>query len=140
MKKIIMALALIAITGLGSVAGAAEEKLDPANPVAQFTGKYWVNTQEKSKEAYLYGLESAIALEKSINEKLNADAKRGKKVAHTLSPFEIAWMKAFQDTTRKQIMEEINQWYAAHPDQLDRSVMSVIWYELIVPRLEAQQK
>lgn len=112
-----------------------------ANPADQFTGKYWVNSLESNKESYLYGLESAIAVEKAINDRLVArKAKSGKKPVYTLSPFEKGWMEAFRDTPRKDIMAALDKWYMDNPDKLDRPVLSVLWYELIVPRLDALKK
>lgn len=125
---------------------AAEEAVvhDPVtagNPVGQFTGKYWVDTSGSSKEAYLFGIESAITVEYFVNSKMTAKAaKAGKKPAYMLSPFEKGWMEAFRNTTRKEMIDEINKWYAEHPQNLDRPVMDVIWYELIEPRLKAENK
>lgn len=111
-----------------------------SNPVDQFTGKYWVETPEASKEAYLFGIDSAIAVEYFINDRLaEKNVKKGKKPVYTLSPFERGWMMAFRDTSRKELIKLVDDWYAAHPDSLDRPVMSVIWYEIIEPRLNAEK-
>lgn len=145
MKKTIFSLLLtLTLCFVCAPAQSAEEPAQPAkapaNPVDQFTGKYWVNSQETSKEAYLYGIESAIEVEYYINSRMAAkSAKAGKKPAFSLSPFEKGWMQAFKDTTRKQIAAEVDKWYSEHPDQLDRPVLSVIWYELIEPRLSASK-
>lgn len=132
MKKIFSSLVIAMALCIGSAAQAAGSQ-PGANPVDQFTGKYWVESTEQNKEAYLYGIESAIEVEYYINSRM-AD-KPGKKQSFTLSPFEKGWMEAFKDTPRKQIASEVDKWYAAHPDQLDRPVLAVIWYELIAPRL-----
>lgn len=141
MKKIIIALfAALVLCLSGAVAQAEGEAAKTASPIDQFTGKYWVNSQEVGKEAYLYGIESAIEVEYYINQKLAAQAaKSGKKPGFSLSPFEKGWMEAFKDTTRKQIAADIDKWYADHPDQIDRPVLSVIWYELIKPRISASK-
>lgn len=105
------------------------------NPIEQFTGKYWVNSTESNKEAYLFGIESMIAMDYFI-DKHNLQGKRSKnKTATVLSPFEKGWMEAFRDTSRKQIMDDVNKWYENNPDQMDRPVMGVLWYEVIAPRL-----
>ena len=64
-------------------------------------------------------------------------AKDGKRPVYTLSPFEKGWMKAFQGVSRAEIIDMLDAWYAANPKGLDRPVLSVIWYELIEPRLAA---
>lgn len=119
---------------------------DPAmnsagNPVDQFTGELWGNTTESEKAAYLFGIDSAVTVEYYINSHLtDKAAKAGKKPVFTLSPFEKGWMKAFSNVSRTEVIKMVDDWYAAHPKDLQRSVMSVIWYELIVPRLAAPKK
>lgn len=131
-----LAAALFFCAGAAYAAESGAQASNP-NPVDQFTGKYWVNSEETSKEAYLYGIESAIAIEYFINSRMAAEsAKAGKKPAFTLSPFEKGWMEAFKDTQRKTIVAEIDKWYQEHPDQINRPVLEVIWYELIKPRLK----
>lgn len=143
MKNSLIGLVLFVALMLSGVQVKAAEEAglpEPAttgNPVEQFTGKYWVDSSESSKEAYLFGIESAIAVEYFVNSKMAAKAaKAGKKPVLTFSPFEKGWMEAFRNVTRKEMMDEINQWYAANPDRLDRPVMEVIWYELVAPRLK----
>lgn len=140
MKKLVTGavLALCLAFCAGPLCAAEEASSEQApNPVEQFTGKYWVNTELTSKEAYLFGIESAIAIEYYINSRLAAkSAKAGKKPAFTLSPFEKGWMEAFRDTPRKQIVADVDKWYSDHPDQLGRPVLDVIWYQLIAPKLK----
>ena len=106
------------------------------NPVEQLTGHVWQKTSETDKAAFLLGVESAITVEYFVNAKLaEKAAKSGKKPAYTLSPFEKGWMNAFKGVNRAEIITMVDQWYAANPDRLDCPVMSVIWYELIAPRI-----
>lgn len=147
MKKIFtgiflfMALAMFCAPAQAATANTAQEPAKTQNPALQFTGKYWVQSTESNKEAYLYGIESAIAVEYEISAKLAADAaKARKKSALVLSPFERGWMEAFRHSSRKEIMQGIDKWYADNPDQLDRPVIGVIWHELVAPRLAAAKK
>lgn len=109
------------------------------SPVEQFTGKYWVDTPETAKEAYLFGIESALEVQYYISKKMSADnSTRSKKASvFTLSPFGQGWMKALAGVPRKEIVAQVDKWYADHPQQLDRPVMNVLWYEVIKPRLDA---
>lgn len=131
MKKSLLTLALACAFIFAACATNAQE--NGGNPVDQFTGEYWVKTSNTEKEAYLFGIESAVAVEKYISD-IPAKGKRGKMVT-TLSPFEKGWMEAFRDTPRSQIVKEVDAWYEAHPDKLARPVLNVIWYELIAPKL-----
>ena len=138
MKNLAMFMFLCAAAFFCLGQGGAYAQQQAANPIDQFTGKYWVDSSEENKEAYLYGIESAIEIEKVISEQTaqNKGAKAGRKATFTLSPFERGWMKAFANTSRKEIAQDVDAWYKAHPDQIDRPVLSVIWFELIAPRLE----
>ncbi len=139
MRKHVPGIILALIIALSAAPLLAAEEAAPrsANPVDQFTGQYWVNTTQVAKEAYLFGIESAIEVEYYINWQMAARAaKAGKKPSFTLSRFEKDWMEAFKDITSKQIVEEIDKWYAEHPAQLDKPVLTVIWEDLIVPRID----
>lgn len=106
------------------------------NPVEQLTGSVWQKTSDTEKAAFLLGVESAITVEYFVNTKqAEKAAKSGKKPAYTLSPFEKGWMNGFKGVSRAEIIAMVDQWYAANPGELDRPVMSVIWYELIAPRI-----
>lgn len=136
-----IALAMLLTLAASPLLAAQQDAPRAANPVDQFTGKYWVDTPQVAKEAYLFGIESAIEVEYYINSQMAAKAaKAGKKSAFTLSRFEKDWMEAFKDVTRKQIVEEIDKWYANNPDQLSKPVLAVIWEGLIVPRIDALNK
>ena len=83
-------------------------------------------------------MESAITVEYFVNAKMTEkSAKAGKRPVYTLSPFEKGWMKAFRDVNRTEIIKMVDAWYAANPKSLDRPVLSVIWNELIAPRVAA---
>lgn len=115
----------------------AEKAVDP---VEQFTGKYWMDSSDTNKEAYLFGIESAIAVNCQIDRILaERAAKNHKKAPSVLSRFDKGWMQAFENTTRKEIVARVNKWYADHPADLSRPVLSVIWYELIAPNLDTSK-
>lgn len=131
--------AILLIFGALGVNAAETAQSDMAmatNPVEQFTGKIWLETGQKEKEAYLFGIDTAITVEYFVNEKLaSAAAKKGKKPVYTLSPFEKGWMQAFSGTTRADLVRQIDAWYNEHPSETDKPVMDVIWYNIIAPRL-----
>lgn len=138
----ILALAMPAAHVNAADAAPAEIKANPAgNPVDQFTGELWMKTTKEQKQAYLFGIDSAIAVEYFVNSKEAAKAaKAGKKPVYTLSPFERGWMEAFTNVSREQAIEKVNAWYGAHPNGLDRPVLDVLWYEVIKPALAGMKK
>lgn len=134
MKKFLLGLLLLAGLSLPMQAGAA----DAGNPVEKLTGKVWMDSQPANKRAFLFGIDTVIAIDKTLADlRQQQAAKTGKKPVYVLSLFDKSWMKAFENTTRDQLIEQINQWYEANPQKLDRPVMDVIWYEIIEPRLKA---
>lgn len=143
-----LVLTLTCATAQAAAAAASSDDLvgnpavNPAgNPVDQFTGEIWVDTTESDKAAYLFGIDSAVTVEYFVNARQTAKAaKAGKKPVYTLSPFEKGWMEAFSGVSRAEIIKMVDEWYAAHPKDLQRPVMSVIWYELIEPRLAGTRK
>lgn len=139
MKKLLGVIALVTLLASPVLCQAEDVHTNPAgNPVDQFTGKYWMDSKVENQKAYLFGIDSAIAVEATIqNMQASSRAKSGKKPLYTLSPFEKGWMEAFRNMSRDQIVEEVTQWYKEHPSDLDRPVLSVIWHEIVQPRLQA---
>lgn len=138
MKKGILALAMALVLALPLGVQAADT--DAKDPVVMLTGKLWLESAENEKVAFLYGIDMAIAVEQYIaRESDKAIQKKGnRKTLSTLSAFEKGWTKAFTDVKRKDIVKQVDDWYAANGDKVDRPVMEVIWYECAEPRLKAQ--
>jgi len=124
-------MALVLLLGGAASALAAED----SNPVDIVTGELWMASKQEEKLAYILGIESAICIEHMINQKA-LEGKKNKQIPlHTLSPFEKGWVKAFENVKRAEIVARVDSWLKAHPDQQKRSVLAVIWYELIAPNL-----
>ena len=145
MKKSVLCLAMSLALVLAFAPVHAKEVMSEAdnskaNPVDQLSGAVWQKTPEAEKLAFLFGVETAITVEYFVNGKVVEKAtKEGKRPVYTLSPFEKGWMKAFKGVNRAEVAKMVDAWFAANPQQLDRPVMSVIWYEIAVPRLAAKQ-
>jgi hypothetical protein len=41
--------------------------------------------------------------------------------------------------TLSSVLETVDKWYAAHPDQLQRPVIETIWFEMVVPGLKTNK-
>lgn len=94
-----------------------------AQSTADLTGKHWLQSSQNEKLAFLYGASNIIAIEQLIAQQQGTKA----------SPFVTAWVKAFGNTNWMEIQKKLDAWYAAHPDQANREVFDVLWYELMVP-------
>lgn len=139
MKKFILNLALFMALLLPLSALAAESNSGPAgNPVELLTGKVWQESKPENKQAWLFGVDTAVAVEHAVADKMQQQ-KGKRKGAFQMSPFVSGWIEAFgKGDTRKEIIGQVDQWYAANPDKLERPVMDVIWYEIVQPRIAAK--
>lgn len=93
MKKLFLGLALALL--LAAPAAQAEDMpadnkanhTSATNPADQLTGKYWVNSKPENQEAYLYGIESAVEVEKVVNSRRAAlAAKRARSAPMSFPP------------------------------------------------------
>ena len=136
-KKYILALALTIVMGFGAASAQAQ-----VNPVDQLTGKVWMESSPEIKKAVLFGVDCAVTIEHFVAAKTREVQKDATKsvrktsAASTLSPFEKGWATAFEGMTRDQIEAEVDARYKAHRDQLQRPVFSVLWYDVITPKLQ----
>ena len=148
-KLLLLALALLLAFPCGNALAEdqAQQRQDlkqametmPNSRIEQLTGEAWLNSEEDAKIAVLFGVELAIDVERAIDARMQASAKKAGKKAKAartnLSPFETGWHKAFSGVALSDIAKQIDGWYAEHPDQKQRLVMDVIWFELVQPKL-----
>lgn len=134
------ALVLCAVMALPALSAAPAAGTAPAAKADQGTaarqtkaadvnGHVWQDSDNAAKLSFLLGVENAIAMEYALAQALAG--QQGRPVA--LSPFQQGWMTAFQDSPRQQIVNRIDAFYTAHPDQRDRHVFDVIWTDMITP-------
>lgn len=137
MKKLAMSLTLF-IALAWPLAGFADNSGPAGNPVELLTGEVWQASKPETKLAWLFGVDSAVAVENAVFEHMRQMGASKKKVVRE-SPFVADWIKAFgSNDTRESIAAMVDEWYAKHPDQLKRPVMDVIWYEIVVPRVSGK--
>ncbi len=104
--------------------------------VDQLTGKVWQQSTSDAKLGFLLGIETAIAA-----NYMSEHPAAGKELDMTkLSPFEKAWYTTFKDTAPVNVMHKIDAWFAAHPDKLDKHVMTVLWHDIMHQPVPAQKK
>ena len=91
-------------------------------PVA--TGEHWTTATEREKKAFLLGMGTMIKVEYEI---------QGEDPPPDDKTFIQTLVKGLSKFTLTSAMEAIDAWYAANPDQLERPVVEVIWFELTLP-------
>ena len=102
------------------------------------TGEIWLKTSSDEKLAFLFGVDTVIAIEYTIEVDLRerkTDGANPRRRHPVLSRFERGWLRALKDVPRKELIATIDTWYQQHEDSLDRPVMDFIWRDIIEPRL-----
>lgn len=89
-------------------------------------GALWVKSSDEVKRAYLVGLANVIQVETAYH------ADNPLPDARSFSP-RVA--RAMQGQTLDSVLETLDKWYAAHPENLQRPVVETIWFELVLPGL-----
>lgn len=107
---------MVLVLGMSVPSFAAQEAA-----TGELTGQAWLSSPIMSKEAFLYGVASTVAIEQAI-------ADKGGKPA---SIFVQQWMGAFKDSTPADIGKKLDAWYTSHADQQSRHVFDVLWYEFM---------
>jgi hypothetical protein len=89
----------------------------PAHRLAD--GKDWQNSSMEQRRAYLVGVSNVISVGARYDSRLQS--------ADTFAQHA---QKGLQGADLETALATIDAWYKAHPDELDRPVLSVIWREL----------
>ena len=101
------------------VAGSAQ-----AQEVPVVSGDLWTKSAPEVKKAYLVGIANVIQVETAY-QAANAPSN-----AQSLMP---RANKGLQGKTLDSVRDQIDRWYAANPDKLQRPVLETIWFEVIAP-------
>ena len=107
---------MVLVLGISVPSFAAQEAA-----TGELPGQAWLSSPIASKEAFLYGVASTVAIEQAI-------ADKGGKPA---SVFVQQWMGAFKDSTPADIGKKLDAWYTAHPEEQTRHIFDVLWYEFM---------
>lgn len=140
MKKLFMGFLLVLAMAASAHAAAPAGAIKAFDPVAVLTGQHWLDSSLDNKKAYLFGIETAIAIESDIANQKSEAAKKSGRPSVEPSLFVRAWIGAFTGTTNDEIVDLLDDWFKAHPEDANRPVMDVIWYQLIVPRMDAKNR
>lgn len=97
-----------------------------ADEVPLVTGEHWTKSSDETKKAYLIGIANVLQVEHAY-EGTNPPSD-----AQSLVP---RAAKGLKGQTLDSVREQLNRWYATHPDQLQRPVLETIWFEMVVPGL-----
>jgi hypothetical protein len=99
-----------------------------ADEIPLVTGKQWTESSDVAKKAYLVGIVNLVQVEMAFEE------GKGPPDSQSILPRLARGMKG---QTLDSVRQGLDRWYAAHPDQLRRPVLDTIWFEMVVPGLQA---
>jgi hypothetical protein len=91
------------------------------------TGITWIKMSQDQKAGYIWGAGDIIDLEQEIME-IYPELKRESFVAKAV--------EGIGDVQINEIVSNVDQFYKAHPDQANLSVIRVIWDTMIRPNIK----
>jgi hypothetical protein len=98
-----------------------------AQEVPMVTGEHWTKSSDELKKAYLVGMANIAQVETAYH------AANPPSDSVSIVP---RMTRGLKGQTLDSVRENLNKWYAGHPDQLQRPVIEIIWFELVVPGLQ----
>jgi len=98
-----------------------------AQEVPMVTGEHWTKSSDELKKAYLVGMANIAQVETAFH------AANPPPDSLSMVP---RMARGLKGQTLDSVRESLNKWYAGHPDQLQRPVIEIIWFELVVPGLQ----
>ena len=101
-------------------------------------GNTWSASSEAERVAFIAGMGGAIAVDFAIDKQREEEAiakgiSKKKRKPSVVSPFDEAWRQVLAHKKNTEVVRLIDEYYTAHPENLKRNVMEVIWYELLAP-------
>jgi hypothetical protein len=112
MVSLRLAVVLLALTGLAPAAHAQTR--------AMVDGREWQRSTLEERRAYLIGISNAIS----------AGARYDQKNSPGQQTFAVRAQTGLAGQQLTPAIDTLDAWYKAHPDQLDKPVLSVIWREM----------
>src|SRR5262249_58237772 len=93
-------------------------------------GVDWTKYTEEQKKAYLNGIANIAQIE------LAYAGTNGLSDDQSILP---RMARGLKGQTLDSVREGLNKWYAANPGRLDRPVIETIWFEMVLPGLQANK-
>lgn len=113
---------VVACLAIALVAGVAR-----ADEVPLVTGEHWTKSSDELRRAYLVGIANAVQVETAFHA--------GNPPPDTQS-YVPRFVKGLKGHTLDTVRDGVTKWYAANPGRLQRPVIEVIWFEMVVPGLK----
>jgi len=116
-----------AVLLLMALAGASSQAR--ADEVPLVTGEHWTRSSEQVKKSYLIGVANVIQIESAYH------AGNAPPDSQSIIPRTVRGLKG---QSLDSVRSALDNWYATHPDRLQRPVIETLWFEMIVPGLNSK--
>lgn len=100
-----------------------------ADEVPIVTGEHWTKSTVEMKKAYLVGVANALQIEVAY------EGSNPPTDAQSMVPRFVKGLRGGGHTL-DSVREGVDKWYAANPDKMQRPVIEIIWFEMVVPGLK----
>ena len=101
-----------------------------AGEIPLVNGELWAKSTEQVKKGYLIGIANLAQVE---------TAYFGSNPPSDTQSFVPRMVRGLKGQSLNGVIEALDRWYAAHPDQMQRPVLETIWFEIVVPSLQKAQ-
>ena len=127
MKRIAIVAASISLLFLcTAVWGGGKEDPD----LVIVTGEHWTTASSDEKVAYLFGIGNMLEIEQAMQGKNPPKLIRNNSIVPVL-------IEGLSGLSITKVRMMLNQWYEKKPDQLNRSVIEVLYTEFALPNIRS---
>ncbi len=122
MKKLSILLIFIFFTMLSTLVLAIQQDLDIVR------GEHWVSSSLEQKRAFLFGVGNVLEIEQAM---AGSDYKSmsGRSIVPVL-------LEGLSGVSIADIVTQLDKFYANHPDQINESVIKVLFIEMALPNMK----
>ena len=103
-----------------------------AEDVPFVDGKSWKKSAPILKRSYLVGVSNLMSAEYAYQQEFGPPPDRQTTIQRLYEEND--------EVTLDGVIDRIDDWYEAHPDQLDMTVLEVIWLDMVRPNLPASRR
>ena len=103
-----------------------------AEDVPFVDGREWKKSAPVLKRAYLIGISNLLSAEYAYQQEFGPPPDRQTAIRRIY--------EGVDESTLDGVIDRVDKWYAAHPDQEDVAVLGVIWIDMVEPNLPASRQ
>ena len=103
-----------------------------AEDVPFVDGKSWKKSAPILKRSYLVGVSNLMSAEYAYQQTFGPPPDNQTTIQRLFEEID--------EVTLDEAIDRIDKWYEGHPDQMDTTVLEVIWLDMVRPNLPASRR